>query len=225
MSINYAIVTGAEQGLGQTILDLLERRGIISRSLPGSVILGGKRAIDAWMTENGAKSTTLLVNNFGVNHLSWIGETEEEDEGIMRANVLGPYWIVNWLRANGEHPCRVVNISSQTYRVPQRTTALYCASKAALSHMTKVMARELAPDGWVVNALAPGKILGTEMTRLTDAQVRELRDFEDPDTYALGMIPMGRFTNREEVARAAVQLLLDTPDYVNGAVLDMMGGV
>lgn len=223
-----AIVTGARQGLGQTIVERLEARDVECLCPPPEVNFKGKREIEAWCSAFDAARATLLVNNFAINHLSWIGETEEEDEAIFRVNVMAPYWFVNWRRANADYGCRVLNIASQTYRVPQRTTALYCASKAALVQMTRVMARELAPHNWVVNALAPGKILGTEMTMLTDLQVEELRDFgnrEEAESYAKGLIPAGRFTNREEVARMAVQLLLDTPDYVNGAVIDMMGGV
>jgi NAD(P)-dependent dehydrogenase (short-subunit alcohol dehydrogenase family) len=64
------------------------------------------------------------------------------------------------------------------------------------------------------------------MTKKTDHQVRALRDWTqfDADEYAKMLIPMGRFTTTHEVARA-VSNLLRMPDYVNGAVLDMMGGV
>lgn len=167
-----------------------------------------------------------VVNNFGINHLSWIGTTGEEDEMIYRCNVMGPYWVINWLVFNENPPARVVNIASATHRVPQRTTSLYCASKAALVQMTKVMARELAPKGWVINALAPGKIEDTEMSALTDQQVCELRGWskEQADSYALSNVPMERFTNRVEVTNAVFKLL-EMPDYVNGVCLDVMGGV
>jgi 3-oxoacyl-[acyl-carrier protein] reductase len=92
--------------------------------------------------------------------------------------------------------------------------------------MTRVMARELAPYGWVVNSLSPGKIVDTRMAELTDAQVMELRGWgpDFADEYALKTIPMGRFTDTTEVAEAAFQML-QMPSYVNGANLDMTGGV
>jgi len=187
--------------------------------------MGGKKAIESYLKLNG-NDFDYVVNNFGTNHLSWIGTTEEDDEDIMRWNVMGPYWVINYLVGNGNKPARVVNIASATHRVPQRTTSLYCASKAALVQMTKVMARELAPSGWIINALAPGKIEDTEMSQLTDQQVCELRGWskEQADSYALSNVPMGRFTNRLEVTNAVFKLL-EMPDYVNGICLDVMGGV
>jgi len=87
------------------------------------------------------------------------------------------------------------------------------------------MARELAPFGWVINAVAPGKIEGTRMTELTDSQVLEIRGWKEEDAirYALKNIPMGRFTDIAEIADLVVKVL-DLPDYVNGTVIDSSGG-
>lgn len=222
-----ALITGAEQGLGQAIShDLRMHLSVDVVNLRGAIIREGKAAIEAELASMDLSGCDLLINNFGINHLSWIGQTPDADEAILRVNVLGPYWIVNWLVANRLGPMTVVNIASQTYRIPQRTTALYCASKAALVQLTKVMARELAPAGWVINALAPGKIRDTEMSERTDAQVLGLRGWSEAEAeeYAVKLIPMERFTSRLEVAEA-VRRLLAMPNYVNGTVLDMTGGV
>jgi NAD(P)-dependent dehydrogenase (short-subunit alcohol dehydrogenase family) len=172
------------------------------------------------------KEFDFVINNFGTNHLTSIGTTTSEDKEILIQNVFVPYDIINFLVASGSKPARVLNISSQTYRIAQRKSSLYCASKAALSHMTKVMARELAPDGWVVNALAPGKILGTTMTKLVDEQVESLRGWssEEANNYAISLIPMQRFTTKEEVAEAALKIL-EMPAYINGETIAMTGGV
>lgn len=224
--MTVAIVTGGEQGLGAAIAHRLRAPATDVRILSRGRIESGKNAIEEWVRTHIPWPVDILVNNFGINHLSWIGTTGEEDEDILAFNVMTPYWVVNAIRANQGQPCRVLNIASQTHRVPQRTTALYCASKAALVHMTRVMARELAPFGWVVNSLSPGKIEDTKMAELTDAQVLDLRGWtaEQAETYALDMIPMGRFTTCAEVADAAM-LMLQMPSYVNGANLDMTGGV
>lgn len=218
------LITGAEQGLGYAIASLIREEGLGEvYNLPGAYIRQGHHAIREVI--QALPQITHVVNNFGINHLSWIGETPSEDEDILLCNVMGPYWVINDLVAKGD-VCRVINIASQTYRVPQRTTAIYCASKAALVHMTRVMARELAPKGWVINALAPGKIPGTEMSALTDLQVEDLRGWgeEEADKYARSLIPMRRYTSAWEVAEA-VRTLFEMPDYVNGTVVDMMGGV
>ena len=168
---------------------------------------------------------THVVNNFGINHLSWIGTTTEEDEEILECNVMGPYWVVNALAARSA-PCRVLNVASVTYRVAQRTSAIYCASKAALVQMTRVMARELAPAGWVVNAIAPGPIEGTSMTNRVNEQVRLLRGWtrDETEDYERRLIPMQRRTTVEEVAEAIIGIMA-LPPYINGACIDMTGGV
>lgn len=225
--VHYVLVTGADQGLGKVIAARIEARGASVLRLPAEILHEGKNELEHWLTQNKAWKVDAIVNNYGINHLSKIGTTEEDDAEIFHINVLIPYWIVNWMIARDSMATTVVNIASQTYRVPQRMTALYCASKAALVQMTRVMARELAEYGWVVNALAPGKILGTRMTELTDEQVLQLREWdpEEAESYALKLIPAGRFTTCDEVAAMVEQMIFDLPDYVNGTVIDMMGGV
>jgi len=173
------------------------------------------------------KRLDYAILNDGINHLSWIGQTPAADEAIMLRNVMAPYWTLNALVARRERkPMRVVFVTSQTYRVPQRTTSLYCASKAALTMLMKVAARELAPHGWIINAVAPGKIVDTEMSSRTDAQVMNLRGWrkEEMDNYARNLIPMQRFTIKTEIADTIFQTLA-LPSYVNGTVIEALGGV
>lgn len=187
--------------------------------------MGEKRSIDKRIKEILQDGPIdKVINNWGINHLSWIGETPEYDQEIFKFNVMSPYWTINALVANNQ-VCRVVNIASATYRIPQRCTTLYCASKAALVQMTKVMARELAPKGWVINAIAPGLIEDTRMSELTNEQVMDLRGWGPAtiDNYARKLIPMDRYTNRKEVADA-IWKIFELPSYINGTVIDMMGG-
>lgn len=226
------LITGAEQGLGYSIRQrLTEVFGATdSTNLTGDFLRDASYSgdVEDRMAEGGGPYD-IVINNFGINHLSRIGETPERDGDILHLNVLVPYWIINGLaRTQREHPTRVLNVASQTYRVAQRTTALYCASKAALVQLTKVVAREMAPH-WIVNAFAPGRIVGTEMDGLTQAQVRELRPDQFPtqeaaDDYARSMIPMRRFTDVHEMSEAAVKIL-QLPDYITGTVIEAMGGV
>ncbi len=221
------MVTGAEQGLGLALIRHLMLLGLEAHSLESKFMEKGNRffiqnGIQSWVDKHGLPD--MVVNNYGINHLSWIGDTPQEDENILLTNVMGPYWVVDCLVKMGAK-CRVVNVASQTYRVAQRTTSLYCASKAALVQMTKVMARELAPKGWVVNAIAPGKMVDTMMSKLTDGQVIELRGWTvgSADDYARNNIPMSRHTSTDEVAQAIADMLF-LPEYINGTVIDMTGG-
>ena len=120
---------------------------------------------------------------------------------------------------------KIINIASAAYRTPMRCTSLYCASKAALVQMTKVMSRELSPNGWIANCISPGFMPETKMAKLTKKQILELRGWEEEEAknYENSLIPMGRPTSTKEVAEA-VWKLWEMPDYVNGAVIDVMGG-
>jgi len=222
------LITGGEQGLGKGILRLLKSQchevvNIEGRAITDSVAKDSlKEFIDS---EIGDYNPDWVINNYGTNSLSWIGQTNRSDRDVLEINTMLPYWVVNALVANGS-VCRVLNVSSQTYKTAQRTTSLYCASKAATAHMTKVMARELAPKGWVVNSFAPGKILGTKMTEMTDQQVMDIRGWskEEADGYATALVPMGRFMDIDEAASIAVSIL-EMESYVNGSVIDAFGGV
>jgi len=142
---------------------------------------------------------------------------------MLTDNVAPLYWTLESMVHLG--PSRVLSVASQTYRIAQTNTALYCASKAALVQLSKTLARELAPAGWIINCLAPGKIIDTRMSQLTDAQVCELRGWnaKEADRYALRNIPMRRFTDCAEVVEA-MRKILELPAYINGTCIDMTGG-
>lgn len=222
------LITGSNSSLGEQLMrkplkgnDTEEIVGLSMSEMRGKFSI--ETQLDELIKEHG--KIDKVVNNYGINHLSWIGNTSVADYQVLLLNVMSPYWVINHLVDRGQ-VCRVVNVASATYRVPQRCTALYCASKAAVVQLTRVMARELAPKGWVINAIAPGLIEDTEMARRTMNQVLGLRGWtlEEADRYAKKLIPMERYTNTKEVADA-IWKILDLPDYINGTCIEMMGGV
>lgn len=213
--------------MGKAIADRLEQNYETS-IVPVQELMNHntKDAVARCMEFVGNSPMDIVINNFGINHLSWIGNTPAIDEELLLCNVMVPYWVINHLAETQKfHPTKIINIASQTARIPQRCTALYCASKAALVQLTKVVARETAPN-WQVNSISPGKILGTEMTAKTDKQVTQLRGWTQAqaDEYATSLIPMGRFTNTVEVTDVVMNML-SMPDYVTGINIEVMGGV
>jgi NAD(P)-dependent dehydrogenase (short-subunit alcohol dehydrogenase family) len=108
---------------------------------------------------------------------------------------------------------RIVNVTSIHEHVPLPCAGAYCAAKAALGMLTKVLALELAPYGIAVNAVAPGHI-ATPMTGKAD---RDPRDFDLPQ------IPLGRPGGPEEVAE--VIELLASGGYATGASVLVDGGL
>jgi 2-deoxy-D-gluconate 3-dehydrogenase len=111
---------------------------------------------------------------------------------------------------------RIVNVSSQAGLVGLRDHAAYCASKAGLGLLTKVLAIEWGPRGVAVNAVAPTVIL-TPMGE----QV-----WGDPDIGRpmLAKIPLGRFGQPEDVACTVAFLASDLAGMINGEIVAIDGG-
>ena len=93
--------------------------------------------------------------------------------------------------------------------------AHYSASKAGILALTKVVARELAPHGVTVNAVAPAAIDGPVMTTLPAGQVEALAR----------SVPVGRLGTPEEVAALVAFLASDEAAFITGATFDVNGGL
>jgi len=110
---------------------------------------------------------------------------------------------------------RVVNITSVIGQIGNFGQANYAASKAGVAAFTKSLAKELAGKGITVNAVAPG-FIETEMMQAIPDKVK---------TRLLDQIPLKRFGQAEEVARAVVYICSRDGDYITGAELSINGGL
>ena len=117
-----------------------------------------------------------------------------------------------------EDGATIVNVSSLAGRLGAGTGAsAYCAAKGAIIAWTKAMARELAPDGIRVNAVAPGFILNTDFHEIhTPKAVQE---------KVIAGIPLNKAGRPEDVARAIAFLAGEFSGFITGAILDINGGV
>lgn len=225
--MSRVLVTGGDRNLGLAVSNHYSMHGHDVTAVPTDVMLDGWDAIDNYIGLNKGYDLgyDYVINNFGYNYLAWIGDSRDELYKIMEYNVNTPYRVVDAIKTYNSRPARVINVASMTYRVAQRCSSMYCASKAAIVQMTRVMARELAPEGWVVNCIAPGKIEGTTMTEKVEKQVVVLRGWQqdEAEEYSLSNIPMGRNTDVNEVA-TAIYAIGQLPSYINGACIDMTGG-
>ena len=174
---------------------------------------------------------THLVYSAGYNQLDWaqnIFSTTFAD--VMAINVKGfldTMQILMDLHDQTSLPYKpsVVAISSDAARRPMRTSAVYCASKAALDMVVRVMARERAGQGWRINAVAPGKVSDTNMTKYVDLRVQEIRGWtpEYADAYERASSALGRPATPEEVAQVVADVLFG-PAALNGAIVEVNGG-
>lgn len=160
----------------------------------------------------------ILVNNAGVVRDSLIlSMTDDAWEEVQRVNLNAAFYCI---RAVGklmmQRRCgRIVNISSHSGRHGGKGQANYAASKAALNALTRVAAIELAPKGITVNAVAPGMIA----TRMSE-RVRKVAG-----ETILSAIPVGRYGEPQDVARAVLFLTRPETSYVTGQVIDVNGGL
>jgi NAD(P)-dependent dehydrogenase (short-subunit alcohol dehydrogenase family) len=118
--------------------------------------------------------------------------------------------------ATPEDPARVINIgSADGLQVPALETYAYSASKAAVHHMTRVLAKQLAPRDITVNAVAPGpfesKMMAATLERFGDAIAKTN--------------PRKRIGTPEDMAGVAIYLASRAGAYVTGAVIPVDGGM
>ncbi|KAK9499223.1 hypothetical protein O3M35_002301 [Rhynocoris fuscipes] len=110
----------------------------------------------------------------------------------------------------------IVNISSQASKVALRDHVVYCATKAAIDAMTRVMALELGEYGIRVNTVNPTVVM-TNMGRI---------GWSDPNKAKplLDRIPLHRFAEVEEVVNTILFLLSDEASFINAVTLPIDGG-
>jgi 3-oxoacyl-[acyl-carrier protein] reductase len=110
---------------------------------------------------------------------------------------------------------RIINMASVVGVMGNAGQANYVASKAGLIGLTKTVARELAPRGVTVNAVAPG-FIETAMTAELSDKVKEAM---------LAQIPLGRMGQPEDVAEVVAFLASEEASYVTGQVIHINGGM
>jgi NAD(P)-dependent dehydrogenase (short-subunit alcohol dehydrogenase family) len=178
-----------------------------------------RRSIDSSVAavEAACGALDVLVNAAGVNYRQpLLGVSEEALRTIFEVNVIGLFMTCQ-AAARGmvrQGFGRIVNISSIASGYALGDRSAYEASKAAVDRITRSLARELAPAGVLVNAVAPGLF----ETRMTLQAGR--RDLEER-TQA---IPAGRLGDAEEVAAVVTYLATAAPSYLTGAVVPVDGG-
>ena len=158
----------------------------------------------------------LLINDAGISHIGLFQDmTPDEWQRVMNVNIgsvmnLCHLVIPSMVR---RHQGRIINVSSVWGNVGASCEVAYSASKGAVNSFTKALAKELAPSGIQVNAIAFGAIETPMNAWLSNEEAQALAD----------EIPAGREGTKEEAAQM-ICMVADAPDYLTGQVLTMDGG-
>jgi NAD(P)-dependent dehydrogenase (short-subunit alcohol dehydrogenase family) len=175
-------------------------------------------AIDRW------GRLDVLVNNAGAGAILGLADvTAQRIEDIFAVNVVGPSLLAKAACPHlaASRGC-IVNISSTFGHKPAAGLSHYAASKAALEHLTRCWALELAPLGIRVNAVAAGPAATGALTGMMGLSPEEAAAVEEQER---GQIPLGRRGRPDEVARWIVHLADPNSDWITGQVITADGGL
>lgn len=158
----------------------------------------------------------VLINNAAIAHYGLINQIGEETwNRLFAVNVNGVYHCVNAVlpgMLRNQAGC-IINLASMWGQVGASCEVCYSACKGAVIAMTKALAKELAPSGIRVNAIAPGVVL-TDMVASVDADSMEALREETP---------LGRHGLPADIVKAMAYLI--DADFVTGQVLAVNGGL
>jgi 3-oxoacyl-[acyl-carrier protein] reductase len=237
-----SLVTGASQGIGETIAlnlagagatvilvdvlkDKLEAVGAKIREMKGQadIHLADVTRSDqvAAVVESALKARgriDCLVNNAGIARDNLLLRMKEDEwDAVLAVNLKGVFnFTKSVLRSMVQNrQGRIVNVASVVGLMGNAGQSNYAASKAGVIGFTKSVAREVAARGITVNCVAPGYI-DTAMTQKLSDEVKKA--FMD-------LIPMKRFGSPEDVAQAVMFLLSDQAAYITGQVIGINGGM
>lgn len=165
----------------------------------------------------------VLVNNAGVFVSMPLREvTYDRVKKILDTNVTAPSLLASAaLPYLQESRGSIVNVASTFGHRPLALAGHYAASKAAIEHLTRSWALELAADGIRVNAVAPGPVDTSALSAsgLSPAEVQQIKDAE------AARIPLGRRGRPEELAVWVLRLADPAVEWVTGQVLTVDGGL
>jgi 3-oxoacyl-[acyl-carrier protein] reductase len=237
-----AVVTGASRGIGLEICRALLAKGMTVCALdirqdlleqmaskldnPGAKLdtylqdvtdsAGLAATIDKIAEKHGR--INVLVNNAGITRDGLLMRMSDADwELVLKVNLFSAFY---GTRAVAPYMLRqrdgvVINMASYSGLEGNRGQANYSASKAGLLGLTKTTAKELAAKNIRCNAVAPG-FIDTDMTQALPQQAKDI---------ALEMIPLKRFGQPTDIAKAVAFLASDDAAYITGQVLSVDGGM
>lgn len=237
------LITGASRGIGRAALLELARRGYdvvgvcknssealnitIEEAKTFGIKAVGVAGVDVGKMEsvksvlmpainNKNISIDAVINNAGISYVGLIQDMSEEDwENMISTNLSSVFYTTKLFlpKMIEKHRGKIINISSVWGNAGASCEVAYSASKGGINSFTKALAKEVAPSGIQVNAIAFGAI-DTEMNNHLD---------EDEKNALTEEIPMGRMGTVEEAAKLIADVY-ESPGYLTGQIITMDGG-
>ena len=237
-----AIITGSAQGIGLAtalrfaaegarvvVSDIGQQR--VDQAVAAIVAQGGqaigavvdvtdRMAIDAMVAK--VKATwgriDVLINNAGIIKDARLAKmSSAQFDAVIAVNLKGVFEctqaVAETMTAQGSGS--IVNASSVVGLYGNFGQTNYAATKAGVIGFTKTWARELGPKGVRVNAVCPGFVLTPILDTVPDAVKQKM----------IEKVPLGRLGRPEEIAAVYAFLASDDSSYLNGAVLEVSGGI
>ncbi len=241
-----AIVTGSGSGMGRAFAQALAGAGadVVITELPGREALAAETAV--LVQAQGRRALTLsldvtqvasiramvekvvaewgqidiLINNAGMNIRKWAVDVTEQDwDAVVNTDLRGAFFCAQSVgkamiqRGKGG---RIISTASQIGLVGYTERVAYCAAKAGVVNMTRVLAIEWARHRITVNAIAP--------TFVNTPLVAALLESEEVRREVLSRIPLGRLAEPEDIVGAVLYLASPAAAMVTGHTLVVDGG-
>jgi 3-oxoacyl-[acyl-carrier protein] reductase len=229
-----ALVTGGSRGIGAAVARELAHAGAtvvvgyrsgadeaeaIASEIGGRAVQADVSNVDeAKRLVEEAGELDVLVNNAGITRDGVLARMSDDDwRSVLETNLSSVFYTCRAVsrgmmkRRGGS----IVNLSSIVGLHGNWGQSNYAASKGGIVAFTKSLAQELGSRGVRVNVVAPGYI----KTQLTDAIPEEAQQ------QMLGLTPLGRFGEPEDVARAVRFLSSDDASFITGEVVVVGGGL
>jgi NAD(P)-dependent dehydrogenase (short-subunit alcohol dehydrogenase family) len=217
-------IAGRRKNKLEETLRLLQDTGCSALALECDVTKAADTIRAVKSAEDAFGKLNILVNNAGALSVSTVETISEDDwDDVMATNIKGPFLMSRAAlpalrRAGGGS---IINVGSVLGIVAIRDRAAYCASKGAVSMLTRAMALDHAHDQIRVNCLCPS-IVESDMTRNFFAETEAARAARES---RLASIPLGRFGKPNDIAGLAVFLASDESSWMTGTVIPVDGGV
>ena len=209
---------GSAEAAAEVAASLRERFGVEAAAIQADVSSFDAAAGLMQAAREKLGEVSVLVNNAGITRDALFLRMKEDDfDRVVAVNLKGAF---NCCKAVVPAMCkarrgRIVNMSSISGLHGNVGQVNYAASKAGIVGLTKSLAREVAPRGVTVNAVAPG-FIDTDMTAAMS---------EAAKAATLASIPLGKLGKPEDVAAAVAFLASEEAGYITGQVLAVDGGM